>query len=77
MGRGEGGGGGAVAVGAEQFGDVALVEVLAQAPRSPTVDQGCDQWHDKPTENSEQQSVSIKTTYYWIFEQILINHDSC
>lgn len=32
MGRGEGGGGGAVAVGGDQLGDLALVEALAQAP---------------------------------------------
>ncbi|MGH3787272.1 MAG: hypothetical protein ACRDRG_12140 [Pseudonocardiaceae bacterium] len=32
MGSGEGGGGGAVAVGDDQFGDLALTEVLVQAP---------------------------------------------
>jgi hypothetical protein len=34
VGNGEGGGGGALAVGGDQFGDVALVEALAQAPRT-------------------------------------------
>jgi hypothetical protein len=34
MGSGEGGGGGAFAVGGNQFGDVAFIEVVAQAPRA-------------------------------------------
>jgi hypothetical protein len=34
VGRGEGGGGGAVAVGGDQFGDGVLIEALAQAPRA-------------------------------------------
>ena len=33
MGSGEGGGGGAVAVGGDQLGDLALIEALVQAPR--------------------------------------------
>ena len=34
MDGGEGGGGGAVAIGGDQLGDLALVEALAQAPRT-------------------------------------------
>lgn len=34
MGSGEGGDGGAVAVGGDQFGDVALIEAFAQASRT-------------------------------------------
>jgi hypothetical protein len=34
VGNGEGGGGGAFAVGGDQVGDVALIEVVAQAPRT-------------------------------------------
>jgi hypothetical protein len=34
VGRGEGGGGGAVAVFGDQLGDLALIEALAQAPRT-------------------------------------------
>jgi hypothetical protein len=34
VGSGEGGGGGAVAVGGDQLGDLALMEALAQAPRT-------------------------------------------
>ena len=34
LGSGEGGGGGALAVGSDQVGDVALIEAVAQAPRT-------------------------------------------
>ena len=34
VGRGEGGSGGAFAVGGDQLGDLALIKALAQAPRT-------------------------------------------
>ena len=34
MGGGEGGGGGTLAVGGNQLGDLALIDALAQAPRT-------------------------------------------